>query len=62
MPLPEFWANPNTTRSSVVLQMAAELVADRNQPLRQAKVLLREGNGDDWPLSLFGSATIEGIE
>src|SRR6185437_7828853 len=26
------------------------------------KVLLREGNGDDWPLSLFGSATIEGIE
>ena len=32
------------------------------QRLRQAKVLLREDSNDQWSLSLFGSATVEGIE
>jgi len=59
---PPAWANPNVTRSRVVLEIAAELVAAPDQPLRQAKVLLREHVGvDDWPLCLFGSATIEGV-
>jgi TRAP-type uncharacterized transport system substrate-binding protein len=61
VPLPETWANPNTTRSSVVLQIAAELVAMPGGRLRQAKALLREDSGEEWALSLFGSATAEGI-
>jgi TRAP-type uncharacterized transport system substrate-binding protein len=62
MPQPESWANPVVTRSRVVLEMAAALVAAPDQPLRQAKVLLRQRVGlDDWPVSLFGSATIEGV-
>jgi hypothetical protein len=63
MPSP-FKANAITTRSRVVLEIAAELVAMEGQSLRQAKVLLRaQGEGDpDWPLRLFGSSTNEGIE
>lgn len=62
MPQPLSWANPNVTRSRVVLEIAAELVAAPDQPLRQAKVLLREHVGvDEWPLCLFGSATVEGV-
>lgn len=61
MPLPDAWANPATTRSRVVLEIAAELVALPNQRLRQAKVLLR-GHTKEWELALFGSATVEGIE
>jgi TRAP-type uncharacterized transport system substrate-binding protein len=62
MPQPASWANPNVTRSRVVLEIAAELVAAPEQPLRQAKVLLREHVGvDEWPLCLFGSATVEGV-
>jgi TRAP-type uncharacterized transport system substrate-binding protein len=62
MPLPQEWANPVTTRSRVVLEIAAELVALPDQPLRQAKVLLKSGGSKDWQLALFGSATIEGVE
>jgi len=62
MPLPQSWANPVVTRSRVVLEMAAALVAAPDQPLRQAKVLLRQRVGiDEWPVALFGSATIEGV-
>jgi TRAP-type uncharacterized transport system substrate-binding protein len=62
MAQPASWANPITTRSRVVIEMAAELVAMPGQPMRQAKVLLRQPFGaGEWPLSLFGSATIEGI-
>jgi TRAP-type uncharacterized transport system substrate-binding protein len=57
------WANPMTTRSRIVLEIAAELVAGEDQPFKQAKVLLREqGKGPDWPFCLFGTSTIEGIE
>jgi hypothetical protein len=59
---PSGWANPITTRSRVVLEIASELVAE-DQPLRQAKVLLREQGADaGWTLCLFGSSTGEGIE
>lgn len=51
-----------TTRSRVVLEIASELVADKTQPYNQAKVLLRVQGGPDWPLTLFGSSTIEGID
>lgn len=51
-----------TIRSRLVLEIASELVARNDQPNQQAKVLLRPQRGDkSWPLSLFGSGTIEGI-
>jgi TRAP-type uncharacterized transport system substrate-binding protein len=56
------WANPITTRSRVVLEIAAELVADAEQPYSQAKVLLRKQGTSDWPLVLFGSSTYEGVD
>ncbi len=57
------WANPVTTRSRVVLEIAAELVARPDQGLRQAKVLLREQGGDGgWPVCLFATSTNEGVE
>ena len=58
----EFPTTPMTTRSRVVLEIAAELVADRGQPYNQAKVLLRTQGAPDWPLCLFGSSTSEGID
>jgi len=56
------WANPVTTRSRVVLEIAAELVAMPEQKLQQAKVLLRSQGNFDWPLCLFGSSTTEGLD
>jgi TRAP-type uncharacterized transport system substrate-binding protein len=58
----DFPTTPMTTRSRVVLEIAAELVSDRAQPYNQAKVLLREQGAPNWPLTLFGSSTIEGID
>ena len=58
----ETWAPASTMRSRVVLEIAAELVAADNQPLRQANVLLREPGHDGWPLSLYAGSTIEAIE
>ena len=62
MALPKHWANPNTTRSRVAIEIAAELVGRADQRLKMAKVLLRAGNDDPWALALFGSATREGID
>ncbi len=47
-----------------MLEIAAELVGRPDQPLKQAKVLLREqGSGSyEWPLCLFGSSTNEGLD
>jgi hypothetical protein len=50
-----------TIRSRVVLEIASELVAIRSQPYNQAKVSLRVQGGPDWPLTLFGTSTIEGV-
>jgi hypothetical protein len=61
MPRTPIRATPMTTRSRVVLEIASELVAIRSQPYNQAKVSLRVQGGPDWPLTLFGSSTIEGI-
>ena len=67
VPLPSGWTNPATTRSRVVLEIAAGLVsaADPAQPVLQApfveaQVTLR-ARGKGAPLTLFGSSTIEGI-
>jgi hypothetical protein len=52
---------PMVTRSRVVLEIASELVAIRSQPFNQAKVSLRVQGGGDFPLTLFGTSTIEGV-
>ena len=57
------WIQAPAMRSRFVLEMAAELVSAQDQPMRQARVLLKEqGRGDAWPINLFASSTIEGIE
>lgn len=68
MALPTSWANPATTRSRIVLEIASGLVTppDPEQPVLQApfieaKVSLRVRGKDRPPLTLFGSSTIEGI-
>jgi TRAP-type uncharacterized transport system substrate-binding protein len=54
------FVNPVTTRSRVVLEIAAEFVAS-HETMRQAKVLLREQGSRDWSLCLTGLSTNEGI-
>ncbi|MSQ72751.1 MAG: hypothetical protein EXR27_15890 [Betaproteobacteria bacterium] len=62
MAQPTSWANPITTRSKIVLEIASELVG-YDWSVRQAKVLLKsQGRQSDWALSLFGSGTLEGID
>jgi TRAP-type uncharacterized transport system substrate-binding protein len=61
MASPEYWANPVTTRSRVVLEIASELVTVHN-PFWQAKVLLRVQGQTPWELALFGSSTLEGVD
>jgi TRAP-type uncharacterized transport system substrate-binding protein len=58
----EIRPQPATIRSRVVLEIAAELVAMKDQPNSQAKVLLRPQGESDWPLALSGSSTIAGID
>jgi len=62
MAQPASWANPITTRSKVVLEIASELVG-YDWSAMQAKVLLKaQGRQSSWALSLFGSGTLEGID
>jgi len=56
-----FFTRPDTTRSRVALEIAAELVAAPDQPNRQAKVLLRPQGSNEWPLCLFATSTSEGV-
>lgn len=55
------WANPNTTRSLIVLEIAADMVSEKGKR-RQAKVELRDQGTRDWTLCLLGSSTNESIE
>jgi hypothetical protein len=52
---------PPTIRSRIVLEIASELVAMKDQPNDQAKILLRPQGASEWQLSLFGSSTVEGL-
>lgn len=50
-------------RSRFVIEVAAELVAADKQPNRRARVQLRDSATDGtWPINLFASSTIEGID
>ena len=52
-----------TIRSRLVLEIAAEMVSRADQPYQQARVQMRSPRGDGtWPMTLFGSGTVEGIE
>lgn len=51
---------PPQMRSRLVLEVAAELTM--LTPLRQAKVLLRAGDAPSWPVALFGSGTVDGVD
>jgi TRAP-type uncharacterized transport system substrate-binding protein len=47
--------HPHTTRSRLMLEVAAELVNRRDWPYLQARVSLREQGSSEWPVTLFGS-------
>jgi TRAP-type uncharacterized transport system substrate-binding protein len=47
--------HPHTTRSRLMLEVAAELVNRRDWPYLQARVSLREQGSDQWPVNLFAS-------
>lgn len=58
----ETWVSAATMRSRIVLEIAAELVAAEDQPLRQARVLMRDNSSSGWPLVLHGGSTLDEIE
>jgi TRAP-type uncharacterized transport system substrate-binding protein len=62
MAVDDDWANPVTTRSMVMLEIAAGLVSGPDTTVRQAKVLLRDQGEKQWALSLYGSGTMEAID
>lgn len=63
-PLTRREARPSATtiRSQLVLEMAAGLSAEPDQPLRQVKVSLRRQGSDEWPVTLLSSSTHEGLD
>ncbi|HZT09376.1 MAG TPA: TAXI family TRAP transporter solute-binding subunit [Chloroflexota bacterium] len=52
---------PASTRSLVMLEVAAELVAPRESPYPQAQVQLRPQGAEGWTYTLIGSDTPEAI-
>jgi TRAP-type uncharacterized transport system substrate-binding protein len=58
---PDEWANPVTTRSKVVLEIASELVAGPDLDLRQATVLLSGHQSKAPALRLSSASTVSGI-
>lgn len=56
--------HPHTTRSRLMLEVAAALVSRKDFPYLQARVSLREQGAADWPMALFASdspATIQEV-
>jgi len=56
--------HPHTTRSRLMLEVASELVGNKDWPYLQARVSLREQGAKTWPVTLFASdspATIEEV-
>jgi TRAP-type uncharacterized transport system substrate-binding protein len=47
--------HPHTTRSRLMLDVAAELVNRRDWPYLQARISLREQGSSEWPVTLFAS-------
>jgi TRAP-type uncharacterized transport system substrate-binding protein len=59
---PENWANPITTRSLVMLQIASELVSGTDMSIMQAKVTLKAQGTDEWRLSLYATGAFDGVD
>lgn len=51
-----------TVRSQIVLEISAGFTALPDQPMRQAKVLIREQGTAGWPIALYASSTSEGVD
>ena len=47
--------HPHTTRSRLMLEVAAQLVNRRDWPFLQARISLREQGSSEWPVTLFAS-------
>ena len=47
--------HPHTTRSRLMLDVAAELVNRQDWPYLQARISLREQGSSEWPVTLFAS-------
>jgi TRAP-type uncharacterized transport system substrate-binding protein len=47
--------HPHTTRSRLMLEVASQLVSQKDFPYLQARVSLREQGADEWPVALFAS-------
>lgn len=47
--------HPHTTRSRLMLEVASQLVSQKDFPYLQARVSLREQGSDEWPMTLFAS-------
>jgi TRAP-type uncharacterized transport system substrate-binding protein len=47
--------HPHTTRSRLMLEVASQLVSQKDFPYLQARVSLREQGSDEWPVTLFAS-------
>jgi TRAP-type uncharacterized transport system substrate-binding protein len=47
--------HPHTTRSRLMLEVASQLVSQKDFPYLQARVSLREQGADEWPVTLFAS-------
>jgi TRAP-type uncharacterized transport system substrate-binding protein len=47
--------HPHTTRSRLMLEVASQLVSQKDFPYLQARVSLREQGADKWPVTLFAS-------
>jgi TRAP-type uncharacterized transport system substrate-binding protein len=47
--------HPHTTRSRLMLEVASQLVSQKDFPYLQARIQLREQGAAEWPLTLFAS-------
>jgi TRAP-type uncharacterized transport system substrate-binding protein len=56
------FAIPATTRSRLMLEVASELVGERDWVQRQISVSLREQGAADWPLTFFAGDTPAAID
>lgn len=62
-PNPTEMASPITTRSRLVLEIASAMAGTGpTRQFGQVKVLVRTQGDKDWPLCLFASSTVEGID
>jgi TRAP-type uncharacterized transport system substrate-binding protein len=55
-------ANPLTTRSRVMLEMASEMVGGPDREFKQCKISFRSQAGRDWKCNFYGSSTYEMID